>query len=146
VSVETGMQRLLRHRLVEPAASRALLALLLRRPALFFAHEQGGSTKIATDALRGGRGALLTVQHRRPDVQVLDEIFYQGLYDPPGEVPAILDELGDSMRVPDLGGNVGMFGTWLAQRGPFASLVSCGPTHATPGCCNAPSTRTSLPA
>ncbi len=121
------MRALLRHPRVEPAVARGLLAVRLRRPVRFFLREHLGSDRVATYRIRGGRGGAFVLQHGRPDVQVLDEVLYQGLYEPPAGVAAILDAVGPDLRVLDLGGNVGLFGAWLAHRAPFARLVSYEP-------------------
>lgn len=127
------MRALLRHPWVEPAVARGLLAVRVRQSVRFFLREHLGSDRVASYRVRGGRGGVVVLQHRRPDVQVLDEVLYQGLYEPPGEVAAILDAVGPDLRVLDLGGNVGLFGAWLTDRMPYARLVSYEPDERNAG-------------
>lgn len=69
----------------------------------------------------------VVVRHRTRDVDVLDEIFgRQAVYDPPPEALASLDGR-PPLNVVDLGGNVGLFGTYVLTRFPDARLTSIEP-------------------
>ncbi|MBA3430615.1 MAG: FkbM family methyltransferase [Actinobacteria bacterium] len=83
---------------------------------------------------RDNRGALhrlrdspvrVAVRHRSPDIIVLDEVLAGSLaYEPPEEMAHMLT---DGMSVLDLGANVGLFGAFVLQRFPDASIVSVEP-------------------
>jgi len=120
------MRRLLEHPRVEPVIAVLLLARLVRESAAFAWHELRADGRRRAYELRD-RGGRVVLEHGRPDVQVLDELFYQRLYEPPPEVRALLDARGEGLRAVDLGGNVGMFGVWLSGRFGFAALEAFEP-------------------
>jgi FkbM family methyltransferase len=64
-------------------------------------------------------GVAIAVRHHTDDVLVLDEIFSQREYDPPGPL-----ELSAAPRVVDLGANIGLFGAWALGRFPDATVVA----------------------
>ena len=67
------------------------------------------------------------LEHGSPDVQVLDELFYQRIYAPPAEVDAALAALGRAPRVLDVGANIGLFGAWALSRWPGATIDAFEP-------------------
>lgn len=111
------------NRRLESVISTGLRGRLLRQSARFTARELGGSRTVHTYSVRE-TGVRLVLQHRTPDVLVLDEIFYQRLYQPPAEVQAVLPT---PLRALDAGGNIGMFGVWLLGWRPQSELTSFEP-------------------
>jgi len=89
----------------------------------FIAVELTGRRALRTYRVRKTRG-WLCLQHNTPDVLVLDEIFYQRLYEPPREVERVLPM---PLRALDGGANIGMFGVWLLGRYPVSELLSFEP-------------------
>lgn len=119
------MRALLRHRLVEPHISRALHARLVRQSARFFLREElSGGIRVYALA---GSSVRVAVEHRTPDVMVLDELFYSQVYEPPAAVARAIASLGPSPRITDLGANIGMFGAWALMRWPRASMTAFEP-------------------
>ncbi len=116
----------LKHPRVEPLVSIGLRAALVRESPGFAARELGHSVALARYTLRGGHVRVL-LQHGTPDVHVFDEIFYQGVYDPPEEVARVLEALPGPPRVVDIGANVGMFGARVLSRYPEARIVAFEP-------------------
>jgi FkbM family methyltransferase len=76
--------------------------------------------------LRHG-GAELHLRRRSRDLDILAEIFAARSYEPPAEVAPLLE---GPLRIADLGGNVGLFGTWAFERWEVTSLVSYEPDPA----------------
>lgn len=120
------MRRLLGHPRVEPVIAVLLLARLVRESAAFAWHELRADGRRGVYEVRRGGGRVV-LEHGRPDVQVLDELFYQQLYEPPPAVRALLEARGRELRAVDLGGNIGMFGVWLVGRFGFAALEAFEP-------------------
>lgn len=123
----TRLRALLEHPRVEPVVAVGLRARLVCPSSRFAARELRGDRRCRTYRLRGSGGVAVALQHGTPDVHVLDEIFHQRLYEPPAAVRALLEARGAALRALDLGGNVGMFGAWLAARFGFAALESFEP-------------------
>lgn len=97
----------------------------LARPVRFAAfeffgrHDRGAVHRLRDSPVR------VAVRHRSRDVDILDEILVGSLaYEPPRELAHLLT---DDMSVLDLGGNVGLFGAFILQHFPAASLVSVEP-------------------
>jgi FkbM family methyltransferase len=111
------------NRSLERVISTGLRGRLLTRPLRFALRELSGSEAVAAYRIRG-TGVGLHLQHNTPDVLVLDEIFYQRLYDPP---PHIQRSLRGPLRAIDAGANIGMFGVWLLGRFPGSELTSFEP-------------------
>jgi len=55
---------------------------------------------------------------------VLDEVFAQFEYEPPAEAQAALRAAERPLRVVDLGANIGLFGAFVLQRFPDASILA----------------------
>ena len=108
---------------LELVISTGLRGRLLAQSIRFTARELAGSHAVCVYGVRES-GVRLVLQHRTPDVLVLDEIFYQRLYEPPAEVASVLPT---PLRAIDAGGNVGMFGVWLLGRYPGSELTSFEP-------------------
>ncbi len=111
------------NRRLETLISTGLRGRLLRQSLRFTARELTGSSAVCTYSVRE-TGVRIVLQHRTPDVLVLDEIFYQRLYEPPAEVSELLPS---ATRALDAGGNIGMFGVWLLGRRPECELISFEP-------------------
>jgi len=118
-------RRLLTHPRVEPAVSVLLLARLVRESPRFAWHELRRDRTRRTYRLRAGGAVHL--EHGTPDVQVLDELWYQRLYEPPEPVAGWLAARAGRLRAVDLGANIGTFGAWLAARFGFADLQAFEP-------------------
>ncbi|MCW2958917.1 MAG: methyltransferase FkbM family [Solirubrobacterales bacterium] len=58
------------------------------------------------------------------DMWIVDEIFVQGVYEPPVEV---LARVGDAPRVLDVGGHAGLFALFALGRWPAATVMSLEP-------------------
>lgn len=100
-----------------------LRARSLAQPLRFAMREIGGSHAVRPYRLRG-TDVWLYLQHKTPDVLVLDEVFYQRLY----ELPPELEHLrGRPLRALDGGGNIGLFGAWLLASQPGSEVVSVEP-------------------
>ena len=69
-----------------------------------------------------GSGSHVHVRHRTRDLDVLTEVYIRGSYEPPAEL-----DLAEPLRIIDLGGNVGLFGTWALRRWDVLSLRSYEP-------------------
>jgi FkbM family methyltransferase len=124
--VDLGVPRAAQARVIRPLErliATALRARLVDRSIRFASLELSGRRAVRTYRLRES-GVRLCVEHNTPDVLVVDEIFYQRLYDPPPEVEAVLRA---PLRALDAGANIGLFGVWLAGRYPGGELVSFEP-------------------
>jgi FkbM family methyltransferase len=121
-----GLRRVLSHPRVEPYVSTALLARLTEDPVRFALNERLRPGRIVAHRVRGARVDVV-VEHGSPDVQVLDELFYQRIYEPPAEVDAALAALERPPRVLDVGANIGMFGAWALSRWPGATVDAFEP-------------------
>jgi FkbM family methyltransferase len=111
------------NRSLERVIATGLRGRLLDRPARFALRELTGSTDVKAYRARES-GVWLHLQHNTPDVLVLDEIFYQRLYEPPAEIARMLRT---PLRALDAGANIGMFGVWLLGRCPDSDLLSLEP-------------------
>jgi FkbM family methyltransferase len=111
------------NRSLERVIATGLRGRLLDRPARFVLRELTGSTEVKAYRARES-GVWLHLQHGTPDVLVLDEIFYQRLYEPPAEVAPMLRA---PLRALDAGANIGMFGVWLLGRFPESEVLSLEP-------------------
>ncbi len=108
---------------LESLIATALRGRLLNHPFRFTLLELSGRRVVRTYRLRES-GVALCVEHNTPDVLVVDEIFYQRLYDPPHEVEALLVS---PLRALDAGANIGLFGVWFIGRYPGSQLTSFEP-------------------
>jgi FkbM family methyltransferase len=100
--------------------SFALRATLVRERARFARNELRREPTTATYRLRES-GVAVAIRHHTGDVMVLDEIFSQGEYQPPG---VVLPKVASAV---DLGANIGLFGAWLLGRSPDARVVGYEP-------------------
>ena len=103
-------------------------ASCVRQPLRFAVNElrrAGGPVEREYRLRRGGRVARL----RQPllDMWVLEEVFRFREYEPPHIVRDLLRALGRPPRVLDLGGHVGLFGLYVDQAFPGASITSFEP-------------------
>jgi FkbM family methyltransferase len=108
---------------LESTISAALRGRLVDRSLRFTAREWGWGKAVRSYQLRES-GVQLVLQHNTPDVLVLDEIFYQRLYEPP---PPVQQLLSAPLQALDAGANIGMFGVWLLGRYPGSRLISFEP-------------------
>jgi FkbM family methyltransferase len=115
--------RPLKHPRIEPLVSTSLLARLTANPVRFALAEAVARERIVAHRLAGSEVTVL-LEHGSLDVAAFDEIFYQGIYEPPAEVAAVI---GDTPRIVDLGANIGLFGAWALRRWPRARLVAYEP-------------------
>jgi len=78
-----------------------------------------------------GNGLTVHLRHASRDVEIFNEIFgrRRAAYEPPAEVAARLDAVG-SLRIGDLGGNIGLFGVYALERWPAAIVRSYEPDPA----------------
>jgi FkbM family methyltransferase len=74
-----------------------------------------------------GTGLDVHLRQGSPDVNIVDEVFAQGLYEPPAPVAKRLAALGPRLRILDVGGHVGVFGVWALTRFPDALVLSIEP-------------------
>ena len=74
-----------------------------------------------------GSDARVVLRHRSRDVEIFDEIFVRPrTYDLPAPVAAALRDRA-SLRVLDLGGNIGLFGIHVLRQLPQAEITSVEP-------------------
>jgi FkbM family methyltransferase len=126
-SLPAPLGRLLTLEPVETVVSSLLRARLVRPAWRFFLRERLRSAPNRLRAYRlRGSGLQVVIEHRTPDVLVLDEVFYQGAYEPPPEV-AVRLAAARSLRALDVGANIGMFGLWLLRRQPGATITAIEP-------------------
>jgi FkbM family methyltransferase len=102
------------------------LADLFEDGQLFFDRELQGSRATASYQLRRS-GLTAVLRHGSRDLGVVDELFRRRFYDLPPEVETILSSLGRPPRVTDLGAHIGLFGVWLLERFPGASVAAFEP-------------------
>lgn len=69
----------------------------------------------------------VVLRTRTSDAWVLGEIFRELAYEPPTQVCDVLRSTGTSLRVLDLGGNIGLFGAFVLMRFPGATVTSVEP-------------------
>jgi FkbM family methyltransferase len=103
--------------------SFALRASLVREWARFFRNELRPGAVTATYTLREA-GVRVSLRHHTGDIMVLDEIFSQREYEPPGPIQKLLATLPRALGVVDLGANIGLFGAWLLGRFPEARILA----------------------
>jgi FkbM family methyltransferase len=101
--------------------SFSLRASLVRESARFARNELRPRGVTATYRLRES-GVAVALRHHTGDVMVLDEIFSQGEYEPPGGIALERD-----LSAVDLGANIGLFGAWLLGVSPGARIVGYEP-------------------
>jgi len=70
-------------------------------------------------------GPRVLLRHRTRDITILNEIFDRSKYEPPVDAP-----LDQPLSIIDLGGNVGLFGSWALRRWEVRRLVSYEPDPA----------------
>lgn len=114
-----GIRTVKDHRLIVRAFDVRYRSRLVRERLRFFAREWTGK-KTAAYRLAGS-GVTVHLRHGSSDLDILEEIFGMGLYDPP---PEALADVPERPRVVDLGGHVGLFGAWALARWPAASITT----------------------
>ncbi len=72
-------------------------------------------------------GLVVHVGHNSRDIDMLNEIFAKGCYEPPPGDPAYALQGGDSARVLDLDGNVGLFAGYALGRWNVSQVQSFEP-------------------
>jgi FkbM family methyltransferase len=102
--------------------SFALRATLVQERSRFVRNELRRRAVTAVYRLRGSEVAI-ALRHHTGDVLVLDEIFSQHEYEPPPEVQPALSALR-APNVVDLGANIGLFGAWVLERLPDATILA----------------------
>lgn len=77
-------------------------------------------------------GGVVHVRHGTPDLGGLFEVFVLGNYEPPAPINELLKRIARSrtLRVADLGGNIGLFGLRVFRDFPSAEIVSYEPDPA----------------
>lgn len=88
--------------------------------------------RVVAGQVRGGTrsyalrdtGATVSIRHRTRDVDILNEIFTAGDYEPPAGLNGHLD---GPIRALDLGGNIGLFGAFAFARWQIRELRSFEP-------------------
>ena len=103
-------------------------ARLTRRP-LTYAARQLVANRPAAYPLRAS-GLTVWLRHGSPDCTILNQIFGGTQYVGPPAVQPALRELGETPRVLDLGGHVGLFGAYVFGRFPAATVLSVEPDPA----------------
>jgi FkbM family methyltransferase len=102
--------------------SFALRAPLVAERLRFACNELRLSAVTATYRIRD-TGVAVTLRHHTPDILVLDEVFSQHEYAFPVEIERVLAGR-NSLRVVDLGANIGLFGAWLRGLFPTVQIVA----------------------
>jgi FkbM family methyltransferase len=113
-----------------PRAARVSQVLIqattVRSPLRFVYRELSASGRLARYRLRRS-GRPIFIRHNTADPLVLDEIFYTGHYEIPGDVARLLDAGGKPLRLLDLGANIGLFGVWALDRFPGSEITAFEP-------------------
>ena len=102
------------------------LSRLFEEGGLFLDRELQGLTAPASYTLRGS-GLTAVLRHGSRDLGVVDEVFGRSFYELPQPVEGLLTGLGRPPRVVDLGANIGLFGVWLLERFPGATVTAYEP-------------------
>jgi len=103
--------------------SFALRASLVRDWVRFVRNELRPGAVTATYTLREST-VRVALRHHTEDIMVLDEIFSQREYEPPGSIEKLLAAVPGALGVVDLGANIGLFGAWLLGRFPEARILA----------------------
>lgn len=110
---------------MEPLAARLLCARLVRESPAFFVRELRHAQKLHVYHLRGSD---MRVAIRHPgDAATLAEVFYHRWYEPRGELARALDS---TLRILDLGANIGLFGAFALTRWPQSRVFAYEPDPA----------------
>ncbi len=110
--------------------SLSLRSSLVREPWRFVWNELWpGRRETITYRLKES-GVAITIRHKSPDILILDEMFSQQEYRLPEAVVSRLADLNGSLRVADIGANIGLFGAWILGRFPEADIVALEPDPA----------------
>lgn len=73
-------------------------------------------------------GVAITIRHRSPDILILDEMFSQREYRLPEPIRSRLAGLeGQTLKVVDVGANIGLFGAWILGHFPDAEILALEP-------------------
>lgn len=118
-------KRIGRHPRIEPVVAHALRSAAARPSLPFFLGELRGSGT-RSYRVRGQRIAF-SIEHGSTDAATFDQAFRQRVYDPPEMVDEALKSLGRPPVILDLGGNIGMFSLWAANRWPGAHVTAVEP-------------------
>jgi len=110
-------------RLADRPAAQALIqstraAKTLQSPGRLFVAQATRNGRTGAYRLRDD-GLRVLLRHRTRDIVVLNEIFGRYKYEPPADAP-----LDGPLSIIDLGGNVGLFGSWALRRWNVRRLVS----------------------
>jgi FkbM family methyltransferase len=111
---------------LESLIAAGLRGQLVEQRAAFVSRELLRDRRVHRYRMRAN-GLWVHLQHATPDVDGLDQTFYQGLFDMPPAVAAVLTALDHAPRALDLGGNIGLFGVWMFARFPEGSLLAFEP-------------------
>lgn len=119
------LQPRVRHFLASILALRFLrVAQMTTTPARFILNDLVlARRQVRTYELRTGQP--VTLMHRR-DTEAFCELYSGGEYEPPAE---LAHRLAEPRRIVDIGGNIGMFTHWAAERWPNAHVVSFEPAE-----------------
>ena len=105
-----------------------LLAISLGAPTVrsslpFALRELGHRKGLRFYRLRGG-DRRVAIRHGSGDVVILGEVFKRRYYEPVGEASQVLSQ---AKKILDLGGNIGLFGLFAADRWPESQIVAFEP-------------------
>jgi FkbM family methyltransferase len=103
----------------------ASLAPLVEESTTFALREGVRAPRAAVYTTRAPR-AHVVLRHGTPDVNTFQEVFYDRVYEPPPAIAERLDAV-PSLRVLDLGANVGLFGAFARARFGGAEVVAYEP-------------------
>ena len=104
----------------------ARLARLVREPLRFTLRQALRRRRLGRYRLRVSRIPVY-LRHNTPDMNTLDEIFRHGHYDLPRPVEEVLEATPGTVRIVDLGANVGLFGAFALGVFPDARIVGFEP-------------------
>ncbi|HEV8601957.1 MAG TPA: FkbM family methyltransferase [Gaiellaceae bacterium] len=111
--------------------SLSLRSSLVRDPWRFVWNELRPGRRVTATYRLKESGVAITIRHKSHDILILDEVFSQREYRFPEPVLSRLaDRTGQSLKVADIGANIGLFGAWILGRFPEAEIVALEPDPA----------------
>lgn len=125
-SAENVWRRLARMVGAERVAATVARARLVEESVEFARRELSRSQGVGSYRLRQ-TGVAFCVRHDTPDVFAFDQAFRQRQFDLPSDVSAALGDSSTSLRVVDLGANIGLFCAHALGHYPTSSFVAFEP-------------------
>lgn len=101
-------------------------ARVFTEPVRFATREIAGSVRVRSYVLRDS-SIRVHVRHGTADPHVVGELFVERVYEPPGPVVDLLEQLKRPPRILDLGANIGLFGAFALGRWPGARVIAVEP-------------------